>query len=398
LKGRGGVILGAVDGAGMRAFLCLGGWGKALDSGGLKMFIFCMLSHRAYLPVICAAALTSQSVAQTTVQGEPFGYVKINITAGTGTAKKTTLVSIPLLEEASITGNATGRITGVTATTISASAAGWTAGELSAPATPHLIEITSGAAKGRMLLISTATANTADTVTVSADEATRVGDLTNLGIATGVDNGDTYRIRPVDTLSSFFGTPETTLIQGGTTANAADTITLVANGSSATYYFNTGANPPRWSRVALGSPDAATTPIPPYAGVQYARIANTPLEFIVTGKVPSGDREVSIKNSGVTLLAPFWPVNQTLSDLAIENIPNWASGGSAAAADTVVLSTGTGSVNTFFHDGSNWRRVALGSPLANSNLVPVGASIMINKKGSAAGFASYEHAAPYSFQ
>jgi hypothetical protein len=132
--------------------------------------------------------------------------------------------------------------------------------------------------------------------------------------------------------------------------------------------------------------------------LQYARLANTPLEFIVTGKVPSGDREVSIKNSGTTLLAPFWPVNQTLGDLALQNLPNWGSGAAAASADTLVLSTPTGSVNTFFHDGSNWRRVALGSPLANTNVVPVGASILINKKGSAAGFASYEHAAPYNLQ
>ena len=356
-----------------------------------------MVYPKKLLPVFCVVALSSQGFTQTTVQGEPFGYVKINITAGTGTSKKTSLVSIPLLEEASIDGNATGRITGVTATTISASGAGWTAGELSTAATPHLIEITSGTAKGRMLLISTATASTADTVTISPEEAARVGDLTNLGIVTGADNGDTYRIRPVDTLSSFFGTPESTLILGGASANAADTITIVGNGSSATYFYNTGVTPARWSRVALGSPDASNTPIAPYAGVQYARLANTPLEFIVTGKVPSGDREVSIKNSGVTLLAPFWPVNQTLADLAIQNTPNWTSGATAAAADTVVLSS-AGAVNTFFHDGTNWKRIALGSPLANTTVVPVGASIMINKKGSASGFAAYQHAAPYNLQ
>jgi len=359
------------------------------------MLIYRMLHPKALPALLFCVALTTQAIAQTTVQGEPFGYVKINITAGAGTSKKTSLVSIPLLEEASISGNATGRITGVTATTISASAAGWTAGELSAAATPHLIEITSGVAKGRMLLISTATANTADTVSISSEEATRVGDLTNLGIVTGADNGDTYRIRPVDTLSSFFGTPESTLVQGGTSASNADTITIVVNGSASTHFYSTTAG--RWTRVGLGGGDSSNVPIPPYAGVQYARIANPPLEFIVTGKVPSGDREVSIKNSGVTLLAPFWPVNQTLADLGIQNTPNWTSGASAAAADTLVLSSG-GSVSTFFHDGTNWKRVALSSPTANTNVVPVGASIMINKKGSAGGYASYEHGAPYNFQ
>jgi hypothetical protein len=306
------------------------------------------------------------------------------------------LLSLPLLDEASITGNATGRITGLTATTISAAGAGWSAGELSAAATPHLIEITSGVAKGRMLLISTTAANTADTVTIASDEATRVGDLTNLGITTGAENGDTYRIRPVDTLSSFFGTPESTLVLGGTAANAADTITIVVNGSATTYFYNTSLS--RWSRVGLGSSDSSNVPLPPYAGLQYARLANTPLEFVVTGKVPSGEREVSIKNSGTTLLAPYWPVSQTLEDLALQNIPNWGSAAAAASADTLILSTPTGSVNTFFHDGSSWRRVGLGSPPANTNVVPVGASILINRKGNASGFASYEHAAPYDLQ
>ena len=341
--------------------------------------------------------LASSGSAQTTVQGEVFGYVKVNIAAGTGTAKKTSLVSIPLLEDASIIGKATGRITGVTPTTISASGAGWAAGQLSTASTPHLIEITSGAAKGRILLISTTAANTTDTVTIATEEATRVGNLTNLGITTGAENGDTFRIRPVDTLSSFFGTPESTLVRGGASANTADTITIVSNGSSANYFYNTAVNPPRWSRVGLGNQDASHVPIPPYAGVQYSRIANSPLEFIVTGKVPSGEREVSIKNSGTTMLSPFWPVSQTLAQLAIQTTPNWGSGASASSADTLALSSG-GSVSTFFFDGSNWRRVGLGNQLANTNVVPIGASILINKKGSAPGFAAYQHAAPYSLQ
>ena len=351
----------------------------------------------AAMVAVGAVLLIAPALAQSSTPSEPTGFARISIAAGTGTTKKTSLVSIPLLEDVTITGKSTGRITGVGANTITSTGAGWTAGALSTARAPYLLEITSGAAQGRMLLISTATANTTDTVTIDSGEAARSGDLQNLGIVTGAESGDTYRLRAVDTLGSFFGTPESTLVRGGTSANNADTITIVSNGSSQNYFYNTAANPPRWSRVALGSPDASHTPIPPYAGVQYARIANTPLEFIVTGKVPSGDREVSIKNSGVTLLAPFWPVNQTLADLGIQNTPNWTSAASAAAADTVVLSSG-GSVSTFFHDGTNWKRVALSSPTANTNVVPVGASIMINKKGAAGGYASYEHVAPYNFQ
>lgn len=370
---------------------------KSLDFQVERLLFSGMGNSRSFLVWACAISLGSQGFAHSAVLGEAFGYIKISIAAGLGNSKKTSLVSIPLIEDATISGKSVGRITSVTSTTISDEGAGWIEGQLSTPAEPHLIEITSGEAKGRMMIISTSEANTASTVTIAPDEVARVGDLSDLGIATGLEAGDTYRIRAVDTLSSFFGTPETTLIKGGGAANSADTITILNNGRAFTYFYNTAVTPERWTRVALGSPDASNTPIPPYAGVQYGRIANTPLEFIVTGKVPSGERKVSLKNSGATLLAPFWPTDQTLAQLAIQNTPNWRSGGSAAVSDTITLSSG-GSASTFFHDGSSWKRVALGSPTANSNLVPIGTSILINKKGNSGGFATYQHVSPYDLQ
>jgi hypothetical protein len=337
------------------------------------------------------------SWAQTAGSELPTGFSGISIAAGTGTAKKTTLISIPLLEDlpAGFVGSKTGRITAVGTDTITAGGAGWAAGSLSTAATPYLIEITSGAAEGLIMLISTTAANTSDTVTIHASEMTRAGNLQNLGIATGAGAGDTYRIWPVDTLGSFFGTPETTGIQGGTSPANADTVTLEVNGSATTYFYHTGVTPARWARVALGSPDASNVPILPYAGVQYARLATTPLEYTVIGRMPSGMRKVAVKNSGITLLSPYWPVRQTLASMGLQDLPGWGSAASAAEADTVVLSAG-GSATTYFHDGSNWRRVGLGSGIANDTVVAAGTSVLITKKGSAPGFTTYQHAAPYS--
>lgn len=344
-----------------------------------------------------AALVILPAAGQTSAPSEPTGFARISIAAGTGTTKKTSLVSIPLLEDVTIAGKATGRITGVGANTITSSGAGWTAGALSTASAPYLLEITSGAAKGRMLLVSTATPNTSDTVTIDDGEAIRSGDLQNLGIVSGAESGDTYRIRPVDTLGTFFGTPESTGIQGGTSPSTADTVILAVNGSATTYFFHNGVNPARWCRVALGSPDASNVPIPPYAGVQYGRLAASPLELVTMGRMPSGARQVPVKNSGVTLLASYWPVQQTLAQLGLQNLPGWASGATANQADTVVLSAG-GSAMTYYYDGSNWRRVGLGSGISDDVVVPVGASVLINKKGNAAGFATYQHTAPYSFQ
>ena len=129
----------------------------------------------------------------------------------------------------------------------------------------------------------------------------------------------------------------------------------------------------------------------------YERLPNTPLQFIVTGKVPSGQRKVSVKSSGTTILSPYWPVNMTLAQMAIQNIPNWLSGPNASSADTLLVTSG-GSTTTFYHDGTNWRRTTLGNPISNTNVVPVGASIQITKRGNAAGFAEYQNTAPYSLQ
>ena len=338
--------------------------------------------------------------AQETATTDPVGFVTVGITAGTGSAKKNTLFSLPLLETESIAGQVAGTITGITANTISNSNAGWTAGALSTPSSPYLIQITSGAAEGRMFLISSSAAtgcaiagaaNTATQVTISSLDTAQV-DLTTLGINVGTD---TYKIFACDTLSSFFGTPATTGVQGGTSSANADTIVAVINGSSSTYFYSTTNN--RWSRVALGSPDASNVPLLPYYGIQYARIAATPLSFVVTGAVPTEQRKVAIKNSGPTMLAQYWPADSTLGSLGLQNLVGWTSGASSSVADTVVLTSG-GSANTFFYNGTNWKRVALGSPNADTTPIPPGTTISIVKRGSASGYTTLTQATPYSLQ
>ncbi len=206
----------------------------------------------------------------------PVGAVTTSIPPGTGAVKKTSLISLPLLETATLTGKSVGRFTSVTPATFSDTAAGWTPGELSNAAAPKLLLITSGAAEGHMFLISTAPAsqNTATTATISTADSTVV-DLTSLGILTGA-SGDTYRILNCDTLASLFGTPETLGVLGGISPATADTIILVVNGTPTTYYYRTDVIPNRWTKSAPGTPDASSTPVLPYYGIQYSRLGNSP--------------------------------------------------------------------------------------------------------------------------
>ena len=343
-----------------------------------------------------ATSFALPSVKAQTATTDPVGFVTISVTPGTGSAKKNTLFSVPLMEVESITGQVSGVITGVTATTISNSSAGWAAGALSQPATPYLIQITSGTAEGRLFLIASSantggaisgTPNTSTAVTVSSVDSAQT-DLTTLGIVVGTD---TYKIYACDTLSSFFGTPASTGIQGGTSPNNADTIVAIVNGSASTYFYSTTAS--RWARSALGSPDASNVPLLPYYGIQYSRISTAPWSRTVTGSVPVDPRKVAVKNSGNTILSQFWPVDSTLATSGLSAVVT--AGANANTADTVRL-TSAGSVNTYFFDGTNWKRQALGSPLANDTPIPIGTAMQIFRRGAASGYTTLNQVVPYA--
>ena len=351
---------------------------------------------------ILVAAVMAGNAQTNTVTSEPVGYVNLKITgSGTGTSKKLTYLSVPLLDkQISISGKTTGTITAVTATTITDSAAGWTPGQLSAPATPYLIGITSGTATGRVFLIaasaatagasgSAALANTATTVTISSiDSNSGISDLAAAGVAAG----DSYSIYAADTLSSALGSPGTTGVLSGASSTVADSVVIIFNGVANTYFHN-GT---RWTRVFSGNPDASNTPILPFYGLVYSRLGAGDLNLTVTGTVPTLLRKAQIKNSGVTLFASYYPVDSTLAALGLQNLSGWTSNTLSALADKVVLVSSTGVANTYWYNGSGWKRVFAGSPAADSTVIPVGSMIYINKIGSAPGSSTYAQALPYT--
>ena len=328
---------------------------------------------------------------------DPVGFVTVNITAGTGTTKRNTFYSPPLLEAASMTGQASGVISAFSSNSITNSNAGWSPGALSNPATPYLIAITSGAADGRMFLISSSNstggaiagvANTATTVTISSIDTTQVN-LTNLGIVAGTD---TYKIFSCDTLSSLLGTPASTGILGGTSVSNADVVTMFVNGSATNYFYKTDAS--RWTRQSP-SIDASNVPILPYFGFSYARLPATPaLSFTITGGVPTEPRQTSVKNSGNTMVSQFWPVDSTFAASGLSSVVT--SGANATVADIVTL-TSNGSATNYFYNGTEWRRQSPNIP-ANATVIPVGSSVRVFRKGAASGYTTMSQAVPYSLQ
>jgi uncharacterized protein (TIGR02597 family) len=317
----------------------------------------------------------------------PVGAVTTTITAGTGSTRTLSALSIPLILLPNLTGVSSGTISSVTTNTITCTSANWSAGELSNTQTPYLVRITSGTGIGRTYTISSSTQNTASVLTLDATESP---DL----VGAGVVSGDNFSLIPVYTLSTLLDPTDGVL--GGVSAATSDNILINKNGTWSTYFYNTGVTPNRWSRVALGSPDASNEVIKSDTVMLYSRLANTGMNITFTGRVPDVKRISTVRVSGLTFLPNFWPVDTTVSDTQIQSIPGWVSNSSSALADKLMLLSG-GVWKTYFYDGSNWRQVALGNPIKNSDVVSSTSGILLNRLGSSSTTALYTRNLPYTF-
>jgi hypothetical protein len=363
-----------------------------------------MKLHR--LPLYAAAASLAFAPAHLhaqTVATDPVGFVKIDVTAGqSATTPRPTYISIPLQEvDSSLPGQVSGVITAVTSNSIVNTNANWGAGALSQPAAPCLIQITSGAASGRIFLIASsaqtngsiggpALANTATNLFISSSDTTQITSLNTLGILPG----DTYKIYACETIGSLFGVPPEPGVRVGTSITNSDNIQTVINGSTANYWFNTGVTPNRWSRQAAGNPNAANVALVPNNGLVYQRRTNSPVSITVTGQVPTISRVAMIKNSGTTLLSAYFPASTTLSNLGLQNLPIWTSSTSPTSADIVTL-TANGSSANYFFNGSVWRRQAAGNPTTNP-VIGIGTAVQILQRGSASGYTPLTNTLPYT--
>lgn len=352
-----------------------------------------MKLHR--LPLYAAAASLALAPAhlnaQTTVATDPVGFTTVTITPGNGTARRQTMMSIPLLDAASVSGLSSGTISGVTSNSIVVSNAGWTAGALSQPSEPYVIQITSGTAAGRFFLIassaatggasgSAALANTATSVFISPIDSLQVSnDLP----AAGVAEGNTFKLFACDTLS-WFGSPATTGVLGGTSPNNSDNVTVTINGTPTTYYYRTTSS--NWVRSGLNS-SASNVALVPNIGLAYNRLSSNALSFVTTGQVPVTNRVAPIRNSGTTVLSQYWPVATTLKNLGLQDLAGWVKGTNQVSTDNVIVVAG-GTPSTYYNNGTNWRRFPL-TGNQDGVQIPVGAAVQVVKKGTNAGYTPF---------
>lgn len=323
--------------------------------------------------------LTSGAFAAQSATSFPMGGLTVTINAGTVAAPVSTSFALPLYDPPLAVGAGVGRIASLTATTLTCTGAGWTSGALATAAFPYAFRITSGNAAGATFYV---TANTADTLTTSNV------DLSTLGIATGA-SGDTFRLIPVDTLNTLFGS--NTLL-GGTSPTDADIVYVGSNAQSA-YYYNTSLS--RWVRTTGPTTDRGNIPIPLDSGLLVTR-KSTALTLRFTGRVPEVRFSLTVANSGTTYTHTGFPTDVTLGALSLQTaLPGWTSGAAAASADILTVGL-TAAASSYFYNGTNWQRTTGPATNRDSIVITAGTPIMIFKRGVASGTSSFTRALPYA--
>lgn len=301
----------------------------------------------------------------------------MTITVGSGLSQH---VSLPLLHATVGSGAVRGRIDSVGTNSIVVPTAGWTAGAFSDAANPYYLRVLSGSAAGRLYMVTT-TANTATQLNVFNEGA----DLSQHGLTTGA-NGDVYELVLADTLLSLFGT---TTLQGGADPVSADNVQVWGGASWLVFYFNTTRG--RWELNSdnAGSPSRNNFVLRPDRGIMIVRRAATPLNFVITGRVPDLAPKLAHLRPGFSSLSLGVPTAVTLGTLGLQTRAlGWQSGtpSTAAVSADLIQVWGGASFLTFYFDSVNQRWQLLGETSQTNRdtfAIQAGRPVMI-RRGAAA--------------
>jgi uncharacterized protein (TIGR02597 family) len=263
-------------------------------------------------------------------------------------------------------------VTSVSGSTIKAGTPAWRSGQFVSEV--HYLKFRTGPNVGRYF---TVTANTADTLTVSAP-----------GVV--ISENQVFEIFPAQTLGSLFGTTSVPL-QTGTSEASADLVRL-HNGTAWNTYFHTGT---QW-QLSGGTSSQNGTVIRPEQGIILVTNGVSPVSLALRGSVSITSEASVIPGTGEALVANRLPFDTTLSALKIQSLAGWTKGASASVADNLMRWNGS-SWNVYYHTGARWQMAGSQESQDGASL-PAGESLLIRRRdGSTASAAVLDTAAPFSY-
>ena len=299
---------------------------------------------------------------------EPVGCVRVTIPAAATGESVRKVLGIPF-NRASVF---RGMVTSVSGSTIKAGTPAWRSGQFVSEV--HYLKFRTGPNVGRYF---TVTANTADTLTVSAP-----------GVV--ISENQVFEIFPAQTLGSLFGTTSVPL-QTGTSEASADLVRL-HNGTAWNTYFHTGT---QW-QLSGGTSSQNGTVIRPEQGIILVTNGVSPVSLALRGSVSITSEASVIPGTGEALVANRLPFDTTLSALKIQSLAGWTKGASASVADNLMRWNGS-SWNVYYHTGARWQMAGSQESQDGASL-PAGESLLIRRRdGSTASAAVLDTAAPFSY-
>jgi uncharacterized protein (TIGR02597 family) len=242
----------------------------------------------------------------------------------------------------------------------------------------HYFRLSNGGNAGEF---STIVANTANSVTLADD----------LNVV--LQTSSTFEVNPYWTLGTAL--PAGGGLTGGTSAAAADTVTIYnSNFVGTTYFYNSTAG--AWRTGITGSDNVI---IPPGSGLAIERKQATPVSIVLAGSVPLGTSAVEVNGSTSgtatknTMVGSAYPLaSRRLADISLytgDPTTGVQGGTSAAAADTITIynpATGVGATYFYNTTANQWRS---GITDASNVTIPEGSAILVARKGGRSPFTWY---------
>jgi uncharacterized protein (TIGR02597 family) len=335
---------------------------------------------------IAACALTIVAAgsinAQTTATTDPVGFTTVTVRAKTGASAATTFAVLPMERASAYVGACTGAsfsLDGSSRTVITFASDIFTANQFTGTGNQHYFRITGST--GNAGDFSTIISNTVNSITLA--------DNFNAVLSTSTP----FEVNPYWTLSTAL--PAGGGLTGGSSATAADTVTIYnVNFVGTAYFYNTTTS--QWKTGLTVSDNVI---IPPGSGLAIARKQTTAASIVVPGNVPLGSSAVAVNGSSsgtstkYTLVGSAYPLaSKRLADLNLYTgtaTTGVVGGTSATGADLVTIyntSTGVGTAYFYNTTANQWRT---GLTASDNVTIPEGAAVLITRKSGRSPFTWY---------
>ncbi len=320
------------------------------------------------------ALLAAPAIAQTTATTDPVGFITLNVTAGSAGSPAYAHLGLGLTRTVAYQGGAETSVGG--STTLVDNEATWTDNQFNGAAGAFYVEITSGPGAGTTYDVATTTAAT-KTITLAQP------------LAAAIVNGASFKIRQHWTIGSVFGPLNESGLQGGTLATADQILIWNGVGFDTYYYKTSGLGGTGWRSSTSTSFDKQNQVIYPEDGVVLKRIPQTAVDVVLMGVVKTGVSSYPV-TVGYNYLANVYAAPMTLasSSLYTGDSNTGLAGGTLATADQVLVWNGTG-YSTYYYKtsglgGTGWRSSSSTSADASGTSIPVGTTVVINRKNGTA--------------